>query len=282
MSREFSPPNKRMTVDDEKFIVERYQFGLSAKQILSLFSGKFKTAKSIYDVLKKYDVSSRDLSFYNSVDHFYFSKIDTPGKAYLLGLLIADGWVGTDSNEIGIQLQEKDKWLIEWIKKEWKTENNLVHCKAKEIKGKGDKVYLSQDLYRICVHSPQIKKDLSNFGVVPQKSFKTILPILDEYESFLFRGMLDGDGSIYLHSGKKHIGIRFVGSHYLMAQATLYLHTTLGLSYQHPMNKGNISLVEWTVPRDVEILGSYLYDDLSLSPFLLRKYEIFKNYISCP
>lgn len=63
----------------------------------------------------------------------YFSQIDTEEKAYLLGLLKTDGYVkvGKGSPRIGISLKADDLQMIERIKEEFHTKNNIYFDKRK-------------------------------------------------------------------------------------------------------------------------------------------------------
>jgi hypothetical protein len=276
----FIPYNKRMTDDDEKFIIKKYQEGNSAKQILNLLLNKFKTTKTIYDILKKYNIQSHDPSFYNSVDHFYFSQIDTPEKAYVLGLMITDGWIcnGNSVNQIAIGLKEEDKYIIESVKKEWKTENKLTYIAAKEKLMPNGKIYLCEPSYRIMVHSPKMIEDLKLYNVTIRKSFTTTLPIIKNYMGDLLRGILDGDGSIYLHDQTNKPVIRFYGSYFLIPQIALYFHLTLGIQSNLPVKRGNICQVEWYIKDEVIKIKEFLYQNKKDNYFLKRKWALIENY----
>lgn len=270
-----------MTAEDERLIVSEYIAGKSARQILDILGNKFKTKKTVYDILKKYDITTRTLIDYQEIDHFYFSSIDKPIKAYILGWLISDGWVASKGtkNQVAIQLQEGDKYILEMIKKEFKTDNKIFKCKKKPFKSLvNDNIYHSQTMYRLDVRSPRMIEDLARFGIVPCKSLITILPVLEDYQSHLLRGILDGDGSIYLHAQANTPCVRFLGSHYIVAQIILYLHITLGVSYRFPIHRENISIVDWSAKNDVKTILDYLYKD-SEHIRLERKYEKIKSYI---
>jgi len=273
--------NKRITTEDEKFIVDEYKAGKSSGEILKSFKGKFKTGKTILDVLRKYDVKRRDgITDYVKLDHFYFSDIDTKEKAYLLGFIIADGWVHSKRNQVGISCQ--DKHIIELAKKEWETSNKIVEIiKKKPIIGDDGQEYFSKKpMHQLIVHSKKMIDDLAMLGIVDRKSLITTLPLLNrDLQGDMMRGIIDGDGTIYIHSNGKDPCIRFLGSHYLMAQISLFLHLELGLAYRIPMIKGNISAVEWTIKNEVIVLAKYLYEDSTENTRFRRKYEKIESLI---
>jgi DNA-binding NarL/FixJ family response regulator len=45
-------PNKKITIEDEKIILELYKKGKSGPEILKELNFKFKTVKTIYDCIK--------------------------------------------------------------------------------------------------------------------------------------------------------------------------------------------------------------------------------------
>jgi len=272
------PSNKIITVDDEKRIIELYIDGLSAPKILKELNNKFKTKKTVYDTLQKYGIKCRDFSDYNKVDHNYFSNIDNPRKAYVLGLMITDGWVNENKNCIGIQLQEKDKYIIEMIKKEWNSQEKILFIDRENLQ----RFKNSSNMYRICAYSRKIVEDLRKFGVVQRKSLRTILPIIDDHYMYdMIRGILDGDGCIFTHSNGKNIGIKFTGSHYLMAQLSMFLYTNnkQKITYSIPINRNTYSNVEWINPKDVSRIARKIYKNKENNYFLTRKYERIKHLI---
>jgi hypothetical protein len=83
--------NKRLTPEVEGFIVAKYRGGLSAGEILK--SIPFRTRKTVYDVLERHGVPRRGgvADYKKRFDEGAFAVVDTPEKAYWLGILITDG-----------------------------------------------------------------------------------------------------------------------------------------------------------------------------------------------
>ena len=283
-----NPQNKLMTVDDEKFIVEQYTKNKkSAMMILKLLNNKFKTTKTIYDILRKYNISTenRCYGFYTSLDHFYFNEIDNANKAYILGLLIADGWVHPPQKQIGLSLQEDDKYIIGIVKKEFKSSNTIVRRRFNDRKKIMGRMVNRKDMYQLIVYSQQMITDLAKYGVVKRKTCKVVFPFIsNELQPHLLRGILDGDGTIYTHSNGKLTCIRFLGSHYLVAQISLFLHMILGVKQKvpHLVCTGSefTSYVEWTMLEDVRVIIDYLYNFDYEYLYFRRKYEKVKDFIN--
>ena len=92
-------------------IAELYNSGMSSVQIGTEYGCDHKTITKILDKLN----IDRDTSRYRkySLDINYFDVIDTQDKAYILGLLYADGNVSLNKCTISLSLQESDMEILE-------------------------------------------------------------------------------------------------------------------------------------------------------------------------
>jgi hypothetical protein len=286
--RNFDPHNKKITVQDKQLIVDQYvNHNKTASDILKILDGKFKTTKTVYDVLKDAGIEGKLKQDYININHFFFSKIDTPAKAYILGLLITDGWIMSDRGAFGIQLTEEDKNIIEMVKFELKSDITLIKCCKKPFKSDNGKTYKAKDMIRFFAHSQQIVNDLSKYGVIDRKSDKTILPLVPlNLMSHLLRGILDGDGTISYHAQSDNICIRFLGTRVLVAQISMFLAITLGVKFNYPNirkkrkeNYMDLCYVDWESPEEVKKILNYLYKDSDDSHRIKRKYERAQDYI---
>ena len=120
------------------------------------------------------------------VNHNYFSS-QNENMAYIMGFLAADGNISKRDNRIQSQLSIKDKEQLE-----------LFH---NEIGGCEVYIYQSNG-YDCCgwhCFSGQIKRDLAEYGIIPNKTGHLEIPkkLNKEYWRDFIRGYFDGDGSIY-------------------------------------------------------------------------------------
>lgn len=107
--------------------------------------------------------------------------------AYVLGFLAADGTVRKDSNEIKLTLAEQDKEILEKF--------------YSVIGGRPVKVYEDAKGYKNATWSfasKRIKEKLSEYNIVPQKTFSFHFPMKLNKQFWIdfIRGYFDGDGSI--------------------------------------------------------------------------------------
>ena len=118
-----------------------------------------------------------------AIRHDYFSVLDTPVKAYILGLLAADGSVSSDEPRIRLALHTKDSCLVAMVRDELAPRTPL--------QSKGVAIQLG-------ISSQQLVADLARYGVVPRKSYclewPDLLPPVVHWAFLL--GYFDGDGSL--------------------------------------------------------------------------------------
>lgn len=121
----------------------------------------------------------------------YFSVIDSPTKAYWLGLLYTDSSVDHygSTGRIRLQLQERDKELLE----KFKTDLNLgcnILCDKRENSTCCSIEFLDE----------QIFLDLQKYNIIPRKTYEVKeIPykrIPKEYLTSYILGLYDGDGGL--------------------------------------------------------------------------------------
>lgn len=119
-----------------------------------------------------------------AVRHDYFQHIDSPVKAYVLGLLASDGCIQAQHYGISLEIHEKDIEIVELARNEL--------APLHEIKHRSDRPAV-----RLGISSRQMKEDLIGLGVTPRKSLTLTYPgIPAEYDNSFILGCFDGDGSL--------------------------------------------------------------------------------------
>jgi hypothetical protein len=118
----------------------------------------------------------------------YFTQIDSPEKAYILGFLIADGHIRKDGSKIQVSVKESDAALLDAIASETGCDAPL---RPTTNHYDGSRM-LRQNLCGI-----KLVSDLNALGVRHDKSKTATWPAIpSELEGHLVRGLWDGDGYI--------------------------------------------------------------------------------------
>lgn len=246
------------------------------KLSLKALGEKYQVApNTIKKVLIKYRIERRPtattITYNPYIVEDYFEKIDSIGKAYFLGFMIADGNVGKD-NSIRIELQAKDKYILELFSDELGLNNKLKYSNRND-----------KETYTLTFKSLKTKKDLSQLTVTPNKTFTVQLPLISiELMPHLIRGIIDGDGWIttYFNQRGKEVGsIGLCGNQFIVQGVADYLHQTLNVYPVKPSKRGNIYQVVWSRKKDILKIGEFIYQDAK-DYKLIRKYEKFQHILS--
>lgn len=245
----------------EEKIIQRYQSGESCQVIADDYKVTFG---AIRDVLEKYNIA-RDNKYHNlTLNHNYFTTINTYDKAYFLGLLITDGNITLNENGIRIEFTKEDG-------------ENIFPILDKKT-GNTNQLYYREDrnTLRWGLRSKQWKTDLAKYGVVPQKTSTVYLPQIDKnLMPHLIRGLIEGDGWISAKSPQ----IGFCGNKQIVTQVRDYLINELNVypvKILHP--EENLWQVAWSSKKDISAIGHYIYDNKQ-DCFFNRKFNNFQLLI---
>ena len=172
-------------INKEKEIIDKYNNGISINKLSKEYKLNWRKIEKILiqnnvEIRRQYKINEN-----------YFDEIDTPNKAYILGLLYFDG-SNTSNYEnkrycITITLKQDDCKILEDIK-------NEIGYKA-PIKFRN---YNNTPTATLDICNKHMVLKLHSFGVVPNKTLTLEFPDwLDErlYPHFI-RGIIDGDGCI--------------------------------------------------------------------------------------
>lgn len=192
------------TEDQISEIIKLYTVeGMSLAEIAQKYHAK---ANTISKILKEQNVPIRHRGTSKNplLKHDYFHDIDTPEKAYFLGLLFTDGNVMPDNQRspaIRIELVETDIEILNRLKQELNCNCKLTYNKRKNR---------ALGTYSLNVRSQQLADDLSKWNIVPNKTYViSEIKIPEKFKIDFLRGFIDGDGSIWYdsNSGAVHTGV---------------------------------------------------------------------------
>lgn len=249
---------KRIQIEDK--VIEDFKNNQYCEDIAKKYNVEVHT---IYRILDNAGIK-RVSGYHTNCNKEYFQKIDSANKAYLLGFITADGAIVDRS--LSIEVEEKDKEVIDFFKKEINNQAAITPC-----------FYEQKHNYRVSFGSIGICKDLEKYGIVQNKS-KTIshVPtelIPQEFLSYYFRGLIDGDGCIHKNGG---LSI-YSGSKAFIEDVQKVLCETLDLK-KLGIYHGTSYFVTWSSKEDRLKLYNFLYDGkLDIAYYYPRKYKRLYN-----
>ena len=187
-----------MTEDEVKKIYYEEYIG----QHIGTHTLKRKYHCHIYEQFKKYNLPIRNDKEKNKkyiCNNSYFENIDTQEKAYWLGFIYADGYIGKNNNNgrFGISLSTED---IDHLYK-FKESIESSHPINKYRVSSGYKI--GAEYCRIIICEEKLVNDLIKQGCVYNKTNILSPPNIDKkLRRHFIRGYMDGDGSIIIHKNK--------------------------------------------------------------------------------
>lgn len=250
---------------------------MSAIRIAKIKGVKYQ---QIYYLLSKYGIprrSDKEKSTIYSVNHDYFSAIDTEERAYWLGFMYADGYV-TKRNVVGLSLAIKDLQHLERFK--------LALQAMHPIRQYTSSGYKEGQYCRLAFPSDKMTNDLERLGCVKQKTLILQFPseqqVPPKFMKDFIRGYLDGDGCITGCNGHGP-RIKICGTMEMLEGIRCYFNSLLPkhlailspLAKRHHDDKNNYSLEVGSTRKSLIILQA-LYKDATV--FLTRKYEKYSFY----
>lgn len=280
--------------------------GASALQVINLkkacdeYISKINEGISITSVALKYNVSRGALSNrvksrgYTVVNHQHelrfdesvFDSIDTEEKAYWLGFIFADGYIGSHENckskTFNFELSLKGSDMEHLKKFNTFMKHIKDNVKISEVKC-SDKSYLR---CRWSVHNKHLWYTLNSYGCTPRKSLTLKFPdesIFVESDKYsrkelirhFIRGYFDGDGCL-----------TWANTEHTIASISVTGTKEFLTSLQEHLNVNNLKMQtkDYSINTYTFSLGynkawnitHYLYNNSTI--YLDRKYNIYLEY----
>lgn len=193
-----------------------------------------------------------------------FESIDCEIKAYLLGFLITDGNIDSTAGRstVRLSIQNQDSYILEKFKELVKSDSSII----KDTRG----------CSTFNIESKKMMADLEKLGVIPNKTWHTYLPkINDDMMPHLIRGLIDGDGWITKYKRKDKnffsYGIGLCGNYDLVSETKNYLVANLKVYDVKITMRDSLASVVWGNKNDIINISKYIYRDSTIC--LTRKYD---------
>lgn len=193
----------------------------------------------------------------------YFNQINSPTKAYILGLICSDGCIYTRKNHEGlwqITLKRQDGQILEDIKQEIESENAVKY---------------KDNTATLTIVSQEMYDNLIRIGITPRKTYtmdlsKVIQNIPIQYQKDFIHGYFDGDGSITVRNIPSKSKVQFAMPEYFMEPFQKML---LSLGIKSNWNRDKRTY-KYTIP-----FGSLVINGAS-NKYCLLQLMLFENTIS--
>ena len=265
-----------LNTEEEKQICDLYLSGLTSTEIYKqYFKDKVGCQETIQKIIRDHGIARKG-GHKNIIDHNYFESIDTPEKAYFLGLLLTDGNVHYDQRcenrqpSIQIALNGEDIDILEKFKCELSADNKIS-------------VYTNDGRFEcvFIVHSLKMAQDLEKYNIVPCKTFliKEIPSIPKQYIRDLIRGIFDGDGTVYILSKDQKLRFGFYGTHDLIEDIVNFLHQEIDLPLNKITDKSTVSFITFGKMDQIRSFYDYIYYSPEVT-CLSRKRKKFEDYFN--
>ena len=266
---------KILSNEQELQLVQEYLNGESVINLQKKYG--YKSKKSILDKIKKHlgrALSEEELKEIRDKRKGYsvdFSKINNPFNAYFIGLMLTDGYI-CDNTKFGIDLTDEDAIAF-----------------LSDTIGKTYTSYTSEDenrkiRYRLILSDASQVEALKRYDIVQRKSkILSGFELLEEeevYLPYLIRGIIDGDGCIYITSYGKPAFFIVTASKKFADWLTYILLHRFYMKDIHPYQTTNgIWRIDTALEYNIRILKDIIYDQ----PYgMARKYnklrETFNDY----
>ncbi len=261
---------------------KKYKLPLSKLEIQKLYTDGQSSTKiaeicgcsnvNILSLLKREKVPIRGMDTCNvtyTINSEFFDVIDSSEKAYILGILYADGY----NDGVGaahITLQEGDKQILEDINVQLGS-NKPLRYTPKSI---------GQNSYSLNIENKRLSEKLTELGCMRAKSlilqYPTEMQLPKIYRHHFIRGYFDGDGCVF-GKQKGNCGVSFEGNADFIKVVQQILIEECGfrktkLYQKHKERKSSVSL-KYTGKNQLKRIFEYLYKDSTIC--LIRKHTKF-------
>ena len=228
----------------------------------------------VFRLMRKYGFESRtrpEAWKHRGTDDVYEINEDffhnwSKEMAYILGLILTDGNISDDNNQVKITI--KDVELLEKIRTKLESNHKIKYLKA-------------YGTYQFGFARKKMSDRLFELGITSNKSLKVKFPeVPDEFLSHFIRGVFDGDGSVFYEPRSRTYPLRVSftsGSKAFMTilEGKLHLHAGLSKRNIYERLQKRMSYYIRYSHKDSLKFFDYIYADADESMWLERKHRKF-------
>lgn len=266
---------KELTLEEKEKIIKYYYDNPNVK--VKEIGQHFKlTKRAMGKLFKEFNISSQRKNRYTLNEHF-FDSIDNELKAYLLGYLFADGFVGDEEyNNIVFSQKKDDMEAVELFKESIEYTGELRIFEPGKASFKN-----SQDHVVVNFSSEHMANKLRNYGLLKKESYKSLPKIDNNLLRHFVRGFFDGDGSITLTKSHYKDKVYYSGALDIIVNKNLvdfFLNLFSDIHFTIDQSKTDYMVyLKCHSKKGVKFFYDYFYKDSKY--FLSRKKRKFDEII---
>ncbi|MCC3406066.1 MAG: endonuclease [Microcoleus sp. PH2017_10_PVI_O_A] len=210
---------RKLKSEHKEQIISAFNQGMECREIPNYLG---VSERAVSRVLKEADINTKRRNRY-TLNESYFDVIDSQAKAYLLGLIAADGCV-TQTNYVAFE--SIDKQLTEMLSRELQYSGEIRIVQPQNY----------APHYRINFSSEKLASSLHAYGIITGRTFSgvTYFPNSKYLASYVL-GYFDGDGCAYANKGRSGGLVCIVGSFEFACE--LARHLGMGSVQEHQFKK---------------------------------------------
>lgn len=265
-----------LSEEDIDFIIEEYY--KSDLKVRDLSKKLCLTNRTLPMIFKKRGINSSRKNKY-TLDEKYFNSIDTERKAYWLGYLYADGFIGDNAhNNIIFSQKITDSYIIEQFAEDISFTGKL------RISNSISTTFLNgQPQFVINFSSRTMADDLRALNMNTKKSMtmKELPPIEASLFRHFVRGYFDGDGTIVASERNSYKDRIYLCVHWNIIGTIDFLKKIAEKlpikTFFYDSKTPEMKYLSSSSKKSICSLYNYLYDEASF--YLKRKHDVFQKII---
>lgn len=270
------------TLEDEHDIKRHYEAGWSLNNLgkkYHMANGRLRAILVKHDVTIRASIAPRPTKEQRKqcdIDEKVFDELNEQ-SLYWLGFILADGNISCDPSQYSYCLQvglaKQDLSHLYKLQAFLASSHKLTKRERKQ-----GEAYSMTTIYSLNIKNKYLAEKLTSLGICPRKSLTaTINPLFEESRDF-WRGMLDGDGSIYISTtNAAHLGL--CGTKSCVDSFIAFVNRKILKTEAHSVTS---TQKLWHVDfahRQAREIAKYLYSDATLC--LKRKKLIVDQFQFC-
>jgi len=266
-----------LSVEFAQAVVDGLNAGISGPVLAARFG---TTPTTIYSHRDKNRLPARRVCDYNyeeDCNHNHFDLIDTPDKAYWLGMLVADGCI-TNEHEVMLSLHSRDVYLVERFRTTLGSQAKISY--QEQVKSINGGKPFTATCAAVRVRSRRLCAALARHSILPGKTRdpRMVIGVPPEFEGDFWRGAVDGDGWLaWGHSAERiQFIVGFTGGMPLVQAFQRFCQrhcpTRAGIHPNHSVFR--FVVTDWFAWD----IANLMYKDSGLH--LPRKYDVFGTAVA--